>query len=94
MSNTESERNTDCDVVPVYLVEYVDDAEVDVEMEGDHPVVQNHDELRKRPVIRGMRASSAHEYNMDIINPLDTQWRDEFEDIELGDEFDVGAEYV
>jgi len=80
---------TDTELVPVHLVAYDDDAELDVDYERDVPTVENHDDLvnsgQTHGEIRAMTRDSAEQYDMDIVEPGDPLWRGEFENLEPGD---------
>ena len=87
---TDAESTTD-DAVPVHLVVYEDDADLDVQSDGEDFVVENHDDLvnagQTYDEIRGMNRSSAEEHNLDIVEPGSLLWDDRFEDIEVGDAY-------
>ena len=74
-------------IVPVHLVSY--DNPENMEQDPDTGEIINHDELEKTDVVRGLPKSEAREYNMDIIHSDSPIWRDEFEDIEVSDEYEV-----
>jgi hypothetical protein len=78
------------DAVPVYMVMYDEPSDVDVKFDDeDTPIVQNHDELEKTDVVRGMSADEANEYGLDVIDPSDSRWREEYSDIDIGDEYEI-----
>lgn len=80
---------TDTELVPVHLVAYDEDAELDVDYSGYEPVVENHDQLvnsgQTHDEVRAMSRKSAEQFDMDIVEPDDSLWRDEFADLESGD---------
>ncbi|WP_435145910.1 hypothetical protein [Halobaculum sp. P14] len=79
------------DVVPVRISEYVNPDEAEIDDSGDVPYVTNHDELETRDVIRAFSRDSVEANNLTsrIVTEDDAMWRDEFADLELGDEFAV-----
>jgi len=87
MSTTESEPS---ELVPVHLVAYEDDADLDVNDRGE---VQNHDELVNKGQtygeVRVLNRGSAEQYDLDIVEPDDSLWDGRFEDLESGDAWRV-----
>jgi len=84
----------DTEYVPVCLVAYEDDADLDVDY-GDEPTVENHDELvnsgQTFTEIRLLSRSDAEQYNMHIIEPGDPLWSDEVAELDQGESIMVEA---
>jgi len=80
------------ELVPVHFVAYADDAELDINNDGE-PTVENHDELvnndQTYDEIRAIERESADAYDLDIVEPGDSLWDDRFEDFERGDSWRV-----
>ena len=80
---------TDSELVPVHLMAYDPDAELEIDNSGYAPVVENHDDLvesgQTYEEIRAITRESAERHDMDIVEPRDPLWRDEFDDLESGD---------
>lgn len=75
------------DLVPVLVYEsYEDDAELEMSDDGR---VLNHDELvdsgQTYREVLALNRSSAEERDLNILEPGDLHWHDEFEDLEVGD---------
>jgi len=71
--------------VPVHLVTF--DNPSNIEYNDADNTIENHDELEKTDVVRGMPKSEVREYNLDIVTKDSPLWRDGFEDISVGDEY-------
>lgn len=82
---------TEDEVVPVHLVAYADDAELDVDDSGEYPTVENHDEVEKYDTVYALQRESVEKWGLekDIVTPDSPMWRDEFADLEAGDEFQL-----
>lgn len=80
---------TDTELVPVHFVAYDDDAELEIDNSGADPAVENHDELvntgQTHDEVRAISSESAERYDLDVVEPGDPLWRDEFADLESGD---------
>lgn len=80
------------ELVSVHLLAYEDDADLDVDNDGQ-PTVENHDELvdsgQTFEEVRALSRESAEEYDMDIVEPGDPLWDDRMEDLESGDAWRV-----
>ena len=80
------------ELVPVLMVAYEDDADLDVDENGE-PTVENHDDLvnsgQTYEEIRALQRSSAEEHGLDIVAPADPLWDDRFEHLESGDAWRV-----
>lgn len=81
-----TDNDSDVEAAPVLLNKYVDSTEVEAEKEDGEWVVTNHDELEQETVVRGMNREEAEEYNLDILTPERPSWREEFANIDLGEE--------
>lgn len=81
------------ELVPVLMVAYEDDADLDIGDDGDDPTVENHDELvnsgQTYDEIRALKRSSAEEHGLDVVTPDRPLWDDRFEDLESGDAWRV-----
>ncbi|MCG1002878.1 MULTISPECIES: hypothetical protein [Halobacterium] len=80
------------DLVPVLLVSYEDDADLEINEDGE-PTVENHDDLvnsgQTYEEVRALKRSSVEEYGLDIVERGDSLWDDRFEDLESGDSWRV-----
>lgn len=89
MSTTTDER----DLVPVLLVAYEDDADLEINNDGDAPTVENHDELVDSggtyEEVRALSRESAEEHDLNILTPDHGLWDERFEDLERGDSWRV-----
>lgn len=94
-SETADGADTDGDVVPVHVVAYVEGGEVDVERTEDGEwVVQNHDDLKKVNCIRGMERDTAEMVGLEPITPDSTLWKESYDDLDRGEEVEIGDPYV
>jgi|GEM_PF-6014798 len=79
----------DSEHVPVHLVAYDEDADLDVDDSGAEPIVENHDELvangQTHGEIRMLKRSDAEEHGLDIVEPGDHLWSEEIADLDPGD---------
>ena len=84
---------TEKELVPVHLVAYDSDAELDIDNSGHAPTVENHDELvnngQTHGEVRALTRVSAERHDMDIVEPGDPLWREEFADLESGDSWQL-----
>ena len=75
------------EVVPVEFVAYEGDIEV------EDGTVANHDQLvndgETKDVVRGVNRDLAEANNLDILTPEDSVWRDEFADLDIGEEVEL-----
>ena len=75
--------------VPVLMVAYEDSADLDINNDGANPTVENHDELidngQTYEEIRALKRSDAEQYDLTIVEPGDSLWREEFSDLDSGD---------
>lgn len=74
------------EAVPVLYVAYEPDAELEINEQG---VVENHDELvnsgKTYDEICGMPREQVEAFGHDVIEPCDSLWDEQFEDIAVGD---------
>lgn len=80
------EQRAPDEIVPVHLVAYERDADLDIDNSGAQPTVANHDELIESgqtfDEVRGLKRRDAEQYGLDIIEPGDTLWHEKMETIE------------
>ena len=80
------------ELVPVLMVAYEDDADLEIDEDGE-PTVENHDDLvnsgQTYDEIRALKRSSAEEHGLDVVEPGDPLWDDRFENLESGDAWHV-----
>lgn len=85
------DETQDEDVVPVLMVGYEDEADLEYEKGDSMFSIENHDELVEAGLtfeeIRGMKRSQVEEFGLweDVITPGDPLWNDRLEDLEAGD---------
>lgn len=74
-------------IVPVYMVAYVDGADLDYDSQGR---ITNHDEMirkgQTKHVVRGISEAAVHEYGLERMTPEHDLWRPEFTELEAGEE--------
>lgn len=77
------------DAVPVVLVGYTDKTDPKVEViDGEHKVT-NHEDLETKQVVRGFKPHMADRFGYQPLREGDDKWRAEFENIDVGEQFDV-----
>ena len=71
------------------MVAYEDSADLDINNDGANPTVENRDELidngQTYEEIRALKRSDAEQYDLTIVEPEDSLWREEFADLDSGD---------
>ncbi|AUX09279.1 hypothetical protein AArcSl_1650 [Halalkaliarchaeum desulfuricum] len=84
-----SKADTSDELVPVHVVAYEKNADLEIDNSGEDATVVNHDELVDKgqtyQEIRALARSAAEEYDLDIVEPGDPLWDDRFNDLESGD---------
>ncbi len=80
------------ELVPVHMVAYEEDADLDIDNDGE-PTVENHDDLvnsgQTFEEVRALYRSSAEEHGLNVVEPGDPLWDDRFENLESGDAWRV-----
>lgn len=81
-------QQTGDEYVPVHLVAYDGEAELDINNDGE-PTVENHDELvnndETHDEVRAISRESAENHGLDVVEPGDPLWDDRLRDLESGD---------
>lgn len=75
------------EIVLVHRTIYPDDADIEIDNSGDVPTVANHDELPEVESVIALRRSKVEVHGLegDIVEPGDSLWREEFEEMGAGD---------
>jgi len=90
---TDATTTDGSELVPVLLVAYEDDADLDVDYDGEDPTVENHDDVVNNggtyEEVRALTRKSAEEHDLSIVTPEDSLWDERFGDLDSGDAWRV-----